>query len=63
MAQQKITPRKNKKKADITISEMLSTVKDIWFEIDSGRGVDELECEAVAFKLCAFQAFPDHSTA
>ena len=48
---------------EVTINEMLATVRDIWLELDRGRGVVELECEAVAFKLCSFQAFPDHSTA
>ena len=63
MAEKKVTPAKQKKKEDVTIAEMLATVRDIWFELDKGRGVIELEIDAVAFKLCAFQAFPDHSTA
>ena len=54
MAEKKVTPAKQKKKEDVTIAEMLATVRDIWFELDKGRGVIELEIDAVAFKLCAF---------
>ena len=63
MAQRGNSPSKRKQKVDVTIKEMLAAVRDVWFEVDGGRGMTELECEAVAFKLCAFQALPDHSTA
>ena len=60
----KPNPSKGKEKVEATISEMLAAVRDLWFELDDGRGVLELECNRVARKLCsAFQAFPDHSTA
>ena len=47
MAKQKSDPHEENK-AEVSINEMLGAVRDIWFELDQGRGVIELECDIVA---------------
>jgi hypothetical protein len=47
----------------VTIGEMLAVVKELWFKIDAGRDMIELELTLVAKMLVEIGVIPDESSA
>ncbi len=47
----------------MTIGEMLAVVKELWFKIDDGRDMIELELSKVAKMLVEIGVIPDESVA
>jgi len=53
----------NLAKADVSIGEMLEVVKQLWFKLDGGRDMIEMELRLVARMLVDFQVIQDESSA
>jgi hypothetical protein len=60
MTSQKVA---SSKKQEVTIGEMLAVVKELWFKIDDGRDMIELELKLVAKMLVEIGVIPDESAA
>jgi hypothetical protein len=53
----------NLAKADVSIAEMLDVVKQLWFKLDGGRDMIEMELRLVARMLVDFEVIQDESSA
>lgn len=52
-----------KQLSQISINDMLLEVRNIWFELDEGRGLLELDMVPVCQLLCSFKVMQDLSSA